>query len=159
MTGRRGGGWGRSLRSEVRGRIREIRTCRHCVEVNMRSNRQCLENGFTLTEMLVILGVLVFILWCIVPTFLRPHGAPRIACVNNLKQDSLAFRLWSQDHKDKFPASVSEANEGAMEAALKGDLAAVFRVMSNELNTPKILVCPSDRSRFFATNFSDGLRQ
>jgi len=31
-----------------------------------------------------------------------------------------------------------------------------FQVMSNELSTPKILVCPWDRSRIGATNFTSG---
>ena len=121
----------------------------------MKLNRCGEKWAFTLTELLITLLVLVVILWCVLPIFRPYHGAPRIACQNNLKQDDLAFRLWAQDHNDKFPSQVSMTNEGAMEAAWKGDLPAVFRVMSNELNTPKILVCPSDRSRSFATNFSE----
>jgi len=53
--------------------------------------------------------------------------AERIQCVNNLKQVGLAFRIWAGDHRDKFPTSLV--------------------VMSNELSTPKILVCPSDSAR------------
>ena len=33
-----------------------------------------------------------------------------------------------------------------------------FQVMSNELSTPKILVCPQDRKRLGATNFLPDLR-
>ena len=30
-----------------------------------------------------------------------------------------------------------------------------FQVMSNELSTPKVVICPADEQRFFATNFTD----
>jgi hypothetical protein len=53
--------------------------------------------------------------------------ADRIACVNNLKQIGLGAFVWSGDNNDKFPTSLV--------------------VMSNELNTVKILICPSDKAR------------
>jgi prepilin-type processing-associated H-X9-DG protein len=41
-----------------------------------------------------------------------------------------------------------------MELALTGDAVLTFQVMSNELSTPKILVCPNDTKRNSATNFT-----
>ncbi len=43
-----------------------------------------------------------------------------------------------------------------MELALTGDVAGIFRVMSNELSTPKVLVCPEDIKCAAATNFAVG---
>jgi hypothetical protein len=60
--------------------------------------------------------------------------ADSIRCVNNLKQIGLAVKLWALDHQDVFPTN--------------------FLCMSNELNTPKILACPSDTNRVVATSFS-----
>ena len=51
---------------------------------------------------------------------------------------------------------VSAANGGAMELAATGNVVAIFRVMSNELSTPKILVCQQDKNKTFATNFTSG---
>ncbi|EEF60848.1 hypothetical protein [Pedosphaera parvula] len=52
-----------------------------------------------------------------------------IHCINNLKQIGLAARIWSNDRGGNLP-SVSD-----------------FLSMTNELATPKILICPADKSR------------
>ncbi|HEY5233220.1 MAG TPA: hypothetical protein VIK35_06790 [Verrucomicrobiae bacterium] len=51
---------------------------------------------------------------------------------------------------------VSVTNGGAMELIATGNVAACFQVMSNDLSTPIILICPQDTNHFFATNFSTG---
>ncbi|MGO8837258.1 MAG: type II secretion system protein [Limisphaerales bacterium] len=71
-----------------------------------------------------------------------------------LKQIGVAFRLWEGDNNDKYPMAVSVTNGGAMELIATGNVAACFQVMSNELSTPKILICPKDTRRVWATNFS-----
>jgi tetrahydromethanopterin S-methyltransferase subunit F len=53
--------------------------------------------------------------------------AERIKCVNNLKNVGLAARIWATDNGDKLPKD--------------------FLTMTNELSTPKILICPSDPAR------------
>ena len=60
--------------------------------------------------------------------------AQTISCVNNMKQIGLAARLYSNDHNGKFPPD--------------------FLTMSNELNAPRILVCPGDSSKKAAANWS-----
>jgi hypothetical protein len=60
--------------------------------------------------------------------------AESIQCVNNLKQIGLAARLYSNDNGDTFPKD--------------------FLSMSNELNTPKILRCPADKSRTRADDWA-----
>ena len=52
--------------------------------------------------------------------------------------------------------AVSVTNGGAMELVATGNVAACFQVMSNELSTPKILLCPEDTRRTYATNFTTG---
>jgi hypothetical protein len=83
----------------------------------------------------------------------------RITCVNNLKQIGLAFKTWALDNQDHFPFNVSTNDGGTMELCAEGqggfDSNAVvhFLVMSNELSTPRILVCPQDRARKSLVNF------
>ncbi len=77
--------------------------------------------------------------------------AQTIACVNNLKQVGLAFRIWAGDNNDRFPACVP-INEGGATGSDSADR--IFLVMSNELSTPKLLVCPADTNRTAAPNWA-----
>ena len=86
--------------------------------------------------------------------------APIISCGNNLKQIGLAFRTWAIDNDGQFPFNVSTNAGGTREFCAMGsdgfDGNAVqhFQVMSNELSTPRILVCPKDPSRKPAVGFA-----
>jgi prepilin-type processing-associated H-X9-DG protein len=62
--------------------------------------------------------------------------------MNNLKQVGLSFRTWALDNSDKYPMQVAVTNGGTMELVSSGLVFPHFLVMSNELSTPKILICP-----------------
>lgn len=110
--------------------------------------------GFTLAALLVIIAVLAILAALLLPALAAAkRKAQRINCVNNLKQDGLAFRIWEGDNGDKYPMAVSTANGGTMEFTTGADTFRHFQVMSNELSTPKILVCPADSTRKAAANF------
>lgn len=85
--------------------------------------------------------------------------AQSINCVNNLKQIGLAFMVWAVDNQDRFPFQVSTNKGGTLERCSRAgdgsDGAAYFhfQVMSNELTTPKLLVCPADAGKKAALNF------
>jgi hypothetical protein len=93
----------------------------------------------------------------LLPPFLPHRHSHRLNCVNNLKQVGLSFRCWSLDNQDRFPMQVS-TNEGGTRELVRGLFAfAHFAVMSNELSTPKILLCPQEKNRAWATNFASDL--
>jgi prepilin-type N-terminal cleavage/methylation domain-containing protein len=112
--------------------------------------------GFTLIEVIVVLAVVGFLASMYWP-MLRTQGcrgkATRIRCTNNLKQVGIAFRLFQTDHNDLFPMQISVTNGGSREFGSGINLFRHFGAMSNELNTPKILLCPDD-VRKAATNFA-----
>ena len=114
--------------------------------------------AMTLIEVLVIIAICAFIMFIVVPGGVSPRAkarAQRINCVINLKQVGLAFRIWPPAQDDKYPMSVSVTNGGAMELIAAGNVAGCFQIMSNELSTPKILICPADQEHHTAaTNFT-----
>jgi competence protein ComGC len=114
--------------------------------------------ALTLVEVLVVAIVLVVIVAILLPALASTNRkSSRLGCVNNLKQISLAFRLWEGDNGDKYPMSVSVTNGGTMELAAGTNAWFSFLVMSNQLSTPKVLHCPEDTNRFAANNFSAGV--
>src|SRR4051794_29206473 len=103
--------------------------------------------AFTLIELLVLVacGLAVGFVMLEVPR--RQRCGCRMNCVNNLKQIGLSFRTWALDNQDRYPMAVPVTNGGSMEFIPTGVAWAHFSVMSNELSTPKVLICPQDVPR------------
>ena len=114
--------------------------------------------AFALREALVVIALLAVLAAIMLPAMRKAKArSGRSTCVNNLKQISLAFKQWPISSTDHYPMQASVTNGGTMELLRQGDVFTTFLVMSNELNTPKVLICPgeTDGRRLAATTFGN----
>ena len=131
--------------------------------------------GFGLIELFIVVAVLAIFAALLLPALAKAkQKAQRIACMNNLKQISIGYRIWAADNGDQFPALQTVAKGGWMDAGGPGTVVAGgvigpsigqvaasgvaynYKLLQNELGqAPKIVACPSDE-RAPAASFNNG---
>jgi prepilin-type processing-associated H-X9-DG protein len=123
--------------------------------------------ALTLVELLVVvvaLGILAVFLLAVLARGMAKSSAA--SCGSNLKQIGIVYRTWEGDYGDKYPQELiasgntnfplgSDPTGYILNHPLPTDAAVgtslpyayayqCYQVMSNELNNPKVVLCPSD---------------
>jgi len=111
--------------------------------------------GLTLVEVFAIITIIACGVLLLLPALRKSKsGRPHINCASNLKQLGLAFRSWGDDNGDAHPMQALTNHTGGFLYADAINGYRYFQVMSNEINNPKVLTCPDDKTRTHATNFT-----
>lgn len=124
----------------------------------MRPEKPTQSAAFTLIELLVVIAIIAILAGMILPALSKAkEKARKIKGTNNLKQVGLSFRLFSGDHDNNYPQSVSTNDRGSAEFYNKpNEIWRTFQCMSNYLDTPQMVVSPCNevQKRIIATTFA-----
>ena len=116
--------------------------------------------AFTLVELLVVIAVIAILAALLLPALATAKKkALRAGCIQNLKQMALAELIWVHDSEKGAIHWRTEKEDGGTKGYAPGLIASPwfqYLWLSNELGSPKILVCPADKSqaRNVATSFN-----
>lgn len=119
-------------------------------------SRHEVTRAFTLIELLVVVAIITILAALLLPALATAkRHALAIQCVSQLKQIGVAFHVWSLDRNNRYPMELSMNDGGVLPPGgflTAADTVRVFQVLSNELQTPRLVVCPADERRV-RTNF------
>ncbi len=109
-----------------------------------RSRRRRIPTGFTLLELLVVIGITALLAGLLLPVLGRAKESGRAAaCLSNLHQVGIALQLYVQDNHNRLPFMRDKS------LSISNDLPSPDLVLSNYLGNVNVLRCPSDKQRVF----------
>ncbi len=104
--------------------------------------------AFTLLELLVVIAIIAILAALLLPALAQAkEKARRISCVSNLKQISISMHLFVTDN-NRYPWRVPQSDGGSFG---QQNIYFSFLAMSNDIETVKVLACPSDTRKLVET--------
>ena len=68
--------------------------------------RRRIQNGFTIVELLVVIGIIAALTAILLPGLGKARGmARRVSCGSNLRQIDMAMHLYLSENKDTYPCA------------------------------------------------------
>ncbi len=115
--------------------------------------------AFTLIEILVVIAIISILAVLLVPAVTRALARGRMAmCISNLRQTSVAQRIYLNGHENKFFEYAQDGTEPDREAAQGGiPTGSETRPLIEYAGPLEVWKCPSDKGRENHTNYAVAL--
>jgi prepilin-type N-terminal cleavage/methylation domain-containing protein len=109
-----------------------------------------MKKGFTLTELLVVIGIIAVLSGIAIPLVTSSIDKGRqVACINNLRQIGIGIESYLQDHNDTMPnVEMARANKEDK------DTIVLETALADYITDPEVYHCPSDKKQFEKTGSS-----
>jgi prepilin-type N-terminal cleavage/methylation domain-containing protein/prepilin-type processing-associated H-X9-DG protein len=107
--------------------------------------------GFTLVELLVVIGVIALLISMLLPALNRARqSAAALKCASNMRQIGVAMRMYANDNQDSIPYAHMQDATGKLPDTTWDEAIDKYvggRGDNVSMPTSKVLACPSDPIR------------
>src|SRR5207302_1317487 len=103
--------------------------------------KQRLHRGFTLVELLVVIGIIALLISILMPALGRArYVAMRTKCLSNIRQQVLAQLMYAEENKGKFCVRKENSPDYQRQQGYAGSC--VTQLRGRFMTDTRIMICP-----------------